>query len=251
VTVFRTGGDRWDGYDSWPPKASSPAALYLQPNGKLSFTPPSAGAAFDDYVSDPAKPVPVVERIENNGMPRDYITADQRFASRRPDVLTYQTDALTEDVTLTGWVTPVLHVSTSGTDADFIVKLIDVFPDSAANWPGDATQFPVGGYQQLVRGEPFRARYRRSFEKPSPMVPNAADSIRFEMPPIHHTFRRGHRIMVQIQSTWFPHIDLNPQRFVPNIFEAKPSDFQKATMRVYHTPGRATRLELRRLGDGE
>ena len=251
VTVFRTGGDRWDGYDSWPPKGSSPAALYLQPNGKLSFTPPRAGASFDEYVSDPAKPVPVVERIENNGMPRDYITADQRFASRRPDVLTYQTDELTEDVTLTGWVTPVLHVSTSGTDADFIVKLIDVFPDSAANWPGDATQFPVGGYQQLVRGEPFRARYRRSFEKPSPMLPNAADSIRFDMPPIHHTFRRGHRIMVQIQSTWFPHIDLNPQRFVPNVFEAKPSDFQKATMRVYHTPTRATRLELRRLGDGE
>ena len=251
VTVFRTGGDHWDGYDSWPPKASSPAALYLQPNGKLSFTPPSAGGAFDEYVSDPAKPVPLVERIENNGMPRDYITADQRFASRRPDVLTYQTEPLTEDVTLTGWVTPVLHVSTTGTDADFIVKLIDVFPDSAANWPNDATQFPVGGYQQLVRGEPFRARYRRSFVKPSPMVPNAADSIRFDMPPIHHTFRRGHRIMVQIQSTWFPHIDLNPQRFVPNIFEAKASDFQKATMRVYHTPARATRLELRRLGDGE
>jgi uncharacterized protein len=251
VTVFRTGADRWDGYDSWPPKGSSPVALYLHPNGKLSFTPPSAGSAFDEYVSDPAKPVPVVERIENNGMPRDYITADQRFASRRPDVLAYQSDVLTEDITLTGWVMPVLHVSTSGTDADFIVKLIDVFPDSAANWPGDATQFPVGGYQQLVRGEPFRARYRRSFEKPSPMVPNAADSIRFDMPPIHHTFRRGHRIMVQIQSTWFPHIDLNPQRFVPNIFEAKPSDFQKATMRVYHTPARATRLELRRLSDGQ
>jgi putative CocE/NonD family hydrolase len=248
VLVFRTGGDTWDRYDSWPPKASTPASLYLQPGGKLSFSQPSkGGAAFDEYVSDPAKPVPVVERVENNGMPRDYITADQRFASRRPDVLTYQTDALTSDVTLTGWVTPVLHVSTSGTDADFIVKLIDVFPDSAANWPNDPTMFPVGGYQQLVRGEPFRARYRRSFEKPSPMVANAPDSIRFDMPPIHHTFRRGHRIMVQIQSTWFPHIDRNPQRFVPNVFEAKPSDFQRATMRVYHTPARATRLELRRL----
>jgi putative CocE/NonD family hydrolase len=250
VTVFRTGGDRWDGYDAWPPKASTPASIYLQPNGKLAFTPPASGAAqFDEYVSDPAKPVPTVERVENNGMPRDYITADQRFASRRTDVLNYQTDALAEDVTLTGWVTPVLHVSTSGTDADFIVKLIDAFPDSAANWPGDATQFPVGGYQQLVRGEPFRARYRRSFEKPLPMVSNAADSIRFDMPPIHHTFRRGHRIMVQIQSTWFPHIDLNPQRFVPNVFEAKPADFQKATMRVYHTPAKPTRLELRRLVD--
>jgi len=251
VLVFRTGGDKWDGYDSWPPKASTPVSLYLQPGGKLAFTPPSAGNAFDEYVSDPAKPVPTVERIENQGMPRDYITADQRFASRRTDVLTYQTDALTSDVTLTGPVNPVLHVSTSGTDADFIVKLIDVFPDSAAGWPNDPTAFPVGGYQQLVRGEPFRARYRRSFETPSPMVANKPDSIKFEMPSIHHTFRRGHRIMVQVQSTWFPHIDLNPQRFVPNIFEAKPSDFQKATMRVYHMPGRATRLELRRLPDVE
>jgi hypothetical protein len=249
VLVFRTGGDQWDGYDSWPPKASTPAALYLQANGKLAFTPPSGGASFDEYVSDPAKPVPLVERIENNGMPRDYITADQRFASRRTDVLTYQTDVLTSDVTLTGPVNPVLHVSTSGTDADFIVKLIDVFPDTSSNWPGDQSGFTVGGYQQLVRGEPFRARYRRSFEKPSAMVPNAADSIKFEMPSIHHTFRRGHRIMVQVQSTWFPHIDRNPQRFVPNIFEAKPSDFQKATMRVYHTPEKATRLELRRLPD--
>ncbi|HEV8495731.1 MAG TPA: CocE/NonD family hydrolase [Gemmatimonadaceae bacterium] len=249
VLVFRTGGDQWDGYDSWPPKASTPAALYLQANGKLAFTPPSGGASFDEYVSDPAKPVPLVERIENNGMPRDYITADQRFASRRTDVLTYQTDVLTSDVTLTGPVNPVLHVSTSGTDADFIVKLIDVFPDTASNWTGDQSGFTVGGYQQLVRGEPFRARYRRSFEKPSAMVPNAADSIKFEMPSIHHTFRRGHRIMVQVQSTWFPHIDRNPQRFVPNIFEAKPSDFQKATMRVYHTPEKATRLELRRLPD--
>ena len=251
VLVFRTGGDKWDSYDSWPPKASTPVSLYLQPGGKLAFTPPSAGAAYDEYVSDPAKPVPTVERVENQGMPRDYITADQRFASRRTDVLTYQTDVLASDVTLTGWVTPVLHVSTSGTDADFIVKLVDVFPDSAANWPNDPSMFPVGGYQQLVRGEPFRARYRRSFEKPSPMVANTPDSIRFDMPPIHHTFRRGHRIMVQVQSTWFPHIDRNPQRFVPNIFEAKPSDFQKATMRVYHTPAKPTRLELRRLPDSQ
>jgi len=247
VLVFRTGGDRWDRYDSWPPKGATPSSLYLQPGGKLAFSPPAAGAAFDEYVSDPAKPVPTVERIENQGMPRDYITADQRFASRRPDVLTYQTDVLTSDVTLTGPVTPVLHVSTSGTDADFIVKLIDVFPDTAANWPNDVTGFPVGGYQQLVRGEPFRARYRRSFEKPSPLVANTPDSITFEMPPIHHTFRRGHRIMVQVQSTWFPHIDRNPQRYVANIFEAKPSDFQKASMRVYHSAARPTRLEVRQL----
>jgi putative CocE/NonD family hydrolase len=159
----------------------------------------------------------------------------------------YQTDVLTEDVTLTGPVTPVLHVSTTGTDADFIVKLVDVFPDDAANWAGDNSGFTVGGYQQLVRGEPFRARYRRSFEKPSAMVPNQPDSLRFEMPSIHHTFKKGHRIMVQVQSTWFPHIDRNPQTFVPNIFFAKPDDFRAATMKVYHSPQRPTRLEVRQI----
>jgi putative CocE/NonD family hydrolase len=195
-------------------------------------------------VSDPAKPVPLVDRVEGQGMPRDYITADQRFASRRPDVLVYQTDVLGEDVTLSGPLHPVLHVSTSGTDADFIVKLIDVFPNDAPNWAGDQSGFLVGGYQQLVRGEPFRARYRRSFEKPAPMVANQADSIKFEMPSIHHTFRKGHRIMVQVQSTWFPHIDRNPQTYVPNIFFAKPEDFRAATMRVYHSATKPTRIEL-------
>jgi predicted acyl esterase len=156
----------------------------------------------------------------------------------------YQTEALAEDVTLSGPLHPVLHVSTSGTDADFIVKLIDVFPSDAPNWTGDQSGFLVGGYQQLVRGEPFRARYRRSFEKPSPMVANQADSIKFEMPSIHHTFKKGHRIMVQVQSTWFPHIDRNPQTYVPNIFFAKPGDFKAATMRVYHSEAKPTRIEL-------
>ncbi|MCC7051667.1 MAG: CocE/NonD family hydrolase [Gemmatimonadaceae bacterium] len=251
VLVFRTGADRWDRYDAWPAPAAAPAALYLHPGGRLAFTPPAATGGFDAYVSDPAKPVPLVERIESNGMPRDYITADQRFASRRTDVLTYQTEVLTEGVTLTGPVSPLLHVSTSGTDADFIVKLIDVFPDTSSNWPGDQSGFTVGGYQQLVRGEPFRARYRRSFERPLPMVANRPDSVHFEMPSIHHTFRAGHRIMVQVQSTWFPHIDRNPQVFVPNIFEAKPGDFRAATMRVYHSAAKPTRLELRRLPAGQ
>ena len=247
VLVFRTGAGTWDRYDAWPVTSATATSLYLHPRGKLAFTPPTAGSTFDEYISDPAHPVPLVDRIESNGMPRDYITADQRFASRRPDVLTYQTDVLTDDITLTGPISPILHVSTTGSDADFIVKLIDVFPDSAANWPGDASGFVVGGYQQLVRGEPIRARYRRSFEKPVPMVPGKADSVKFEMPSIHHTFKRGHRIMVQVQSSWFPHIDRNPQTFVPNIFEAKPSDFRKATMRVYHMPTKLSRLEMRRL----
>jgi len=249
--VFRTGADRWDRYDAWPPKNVERKSLYLGAGGRLSFDAPTVfaqrnapGAEFTAYVSDPAKPVPLVDRIEPQGMPRDYITADQRFASRRPDVIVFQTEPLAEDVTIAGPVTPVLHVATSGTDADFVVKLIDVFPDDAPNWPGDSSGFRVGGYQQLVRGEPFRGKFRRSFSDPIPFVPNQPDSIRFAMPDINHTFRKGHRIMVQIQSTWFPHIDRNPQTFVPNIFFAKPEDFRAATMRVYHSAARPTRIDV-------
>jgi hypothetical protein len=244
VLVFRTGGDKWDRYPTWPAPAARKVSLYLQPNGKLGFSAPTGGSAFDQYVSDPMHPVPLVDRVEGQGMPRDYITADQRFASRRADVLTYRTEVLTEDVTLAGPVHPVLHVSTTGTDADFIVKLIDVFPNDAPNWSGDQSGFVVGGYQQLVRGEPFRARYRRSFEKPQPLVPNRADSVAFDMPPVNHTFKKGHRIMVQVQSTWFPHVERNPQTYVPNIFFAKPEDYKTATMKVFHTPAKATRLEV-------
>ena len=157
--MFRTGADRWDRYSEWPPNAAQRKALYFHPGGKLSFDPPSAAngdAGFDSYISDPAKPVPILDRIHAQAQPADYMTADQRFASRRPDVLVYQTDVLSEDVTVAGAISPVLHVATSGTDADFIVKFIDVFPDSAANWPGDSSGFTVAGYQQLERGEPFR-----------------------------------------------------------------------------------------------
>ena len=251
--VFRTGADKWDRYDAWPPKNLEKKSLYLGAGGSLSFEPSARAkqvatdarnADFTAYVSDPNKPVPLVDRVESQGMPRDYITADQRFAARRPDVIVFQTEALTEDVTVAGPVNPVLYVATSGTDADFVVKLIDVFPDDAPNWPGDSSGFKVGGYQQLVRGEPFRGKFRRSFSKPVSFVPNEPDSIRFTMPDINHTFKKGHRIMVQVQSTWFPHIDRNPQKFVPNIFFAKPSDFQTATMRVYHSPGKLTRIEI-------
>ena len=216
-------------------------------SGKLGFSAPGVGpaaASFDEYVSDPADPVPVVGRKDGSGMPRDYMVGDQRFASARKDVLTYVTDVLTEDVTVAGPVSPVLHVSTSGTDGDFDVKLIDVWPDDAPNWPGDTTGFKVAGYQQMVRGEPFRGRYRRGASAPAAFVPNQADSLRFTMPDINHTFRKGHRIMVQVQSSWFPLTDRNPQTFVPNIFEASPSDFVKATMRVYHEPSRVSRIEV-------
>jgi putative CocE/NonD family hydrolase len=245
--VFETGTNRWRFYESFPTKEARKASLYLHPGGKLAFTPPpalSGAAEFDAYVSDPSKPVPTTGRIETNGMPRDYITGDQRYASRRSDVLTYQSDVLTEDVTIAGPLSPLLHVATSGTDADFFVKVIDVMPDDAPNWEGDASGFTVGGAQFLLRGEPFRGRYRRSFRTPVPFVPDQPDSLAFTMPDINHTFRRGHRIMIQIQSSWFPFIDRNPQTFVPNIFEALPGDFRAATMRVYRSAARPTRVEV-------
>jgi putative CocE/NonD family hydrolase len=247
VLVYRSGGERWDRYDAWPPKNANAKSLYLLPGGKLGWQQSGAGAgkaSFDEYISDPANPVPVVGRADRSGMPRDYMTGDQRFASKRADVLTYQTDPLTDDVTIAGPVSPVLHVATSGTDADFVVKLIDVFPDNAPNWPGDTSGFVVAGYQQLVRGEPFRGRYRRDPAKPVAFVPNKTDSLRYAMPDINHTFKKGHRIMVQIQSSWFPLNDRNPQTFVPNIFEAKPEDFKTATMRVFHSATDASRLEV-------
>lgn len=248
VLVYRTGGERWDRYDQWPPPSAAKRALYLRDRGELAWQPQPRGvpgAAFaDQYVSDPANPVPVVNEPNPDGMPRAYMTGDQRFVMDRSDVLVFVSPPLREDVTVSGPVSPVLYVSTSGTDADFDVKLIDVFPDNAPDWPGDTTAFKVAGYQQLVRGEPFRGRYRRDPSKPIAFVPNQPDSLRFDMPDINHTFKRGHRIMVQIQSSWFPLTDRNPQTFVANIFEARPEDFQRATMRVYHTPAQPSRVEL-------
>ncbi len=256
VLVYRTGGERWDRFDAMPPKSAVKKSLYLLSGKKLgwagSSTPdrPGAGAedwqllATDQYTNDPAKPVPVVGRKDSNGMPRDYMSGDQRFASARADVLTYQTEPLTEDVTIVGPVAPTLYVSTTGTDADFDVKLIDVFPDDAPNWPGDTTGFKVAGYQQLVRGEPFRGRYRHDPSKPEAFFPNRTDSLHFTMPDIDHAFKKGHRIMVQVQSSWFPLNDRNPQTFVPNIFEAKPEDYTSATMSLYHTQKMTSRIDV-------
>jgi putative CocE/NonD family hydrolase len=252
VLAFRTGGERWDSYDAWPPRNANKKSLYLAANGGLAWSPAPRSqppVPFTEYVSDPAHPVPVVERNTPEGMPRDCMVGDQRFASKRSDVITFQTEPLTEDVTIVGPVSPVLHVSTTGTDADFDVKLIDVWPDDAPNWQGDTTGFKVAGYQQMVRGEPFRGRYRKNPANPYPFIRNMTDSLRFTMPDINHTFRKGHRIMVQIQSSWFPLTDRNPQTFVPNIFEAKPEDFKSATMRVYHSAAHPSRVEVYVLGD--
>jgi len=243
--MFETGTNVWRRYDSWPPKSVQGKSLYLHAGGKLSFLTnanDAAGRGYDEYVSDPNRPVPFIE-TQSTGVPQAYMDADQRFAAKRPDVLVYQTDPLDEDLTVAGPVSPRLWVSTSGTDSDFIVKLIDVYPMDFPDPDPNPQEVKMGGYQQLVRGEPFRLKFRKSFEKPEPVKPNEATALDFELPSINHTFRRGHRIMVQIESTWFPLVDRNPQKFV-NIPDAKPEDFQAATERIYRSGEHGSRLML-------
>ena len=229
--MFETGTNTWRRYDSWPPKNVQTRTLYFAGDGRLSFEAGEQGGGYDEYTSDPTRPVPFVE-TQDTGVPQTYMDADQRFAAKHPDVLVYQTPPLEEDLTVTGPVSPRLWVSSSGTDSDFIVKLIDVFPMNSADPEPNPKELRMGGYQQLVRGEPFRAKFRKSFEKPEPLKPNEPTAIDFDLPSINHMFRRGHRIMVQVQSTWFPLVDRNPQKF-ESIPEAKAEDFQKATERVY------------------
>lgn len=231
ASVFETGTNQWRQYDLWPPKNTAEKTLYFGANGTLSFDPP-ADSGYDEYISDPNKPVPFYEHT-TSGMARPYMDGDNREQGWRTDVLTYQTEPLTEDITIAGPIRPSLQVSTTGTDSDFDVKLIDVYPEEFPNADPNPMQIEMSGYQQLVRGEPFRGRFRNSFEKPEPFKPGQQTKVEFVMPDVNHTFRRGHRIMVQVQSSWFPLADLNPQTFVSNIYEAKPGDFQKATQRVY------------------
>jgi uncharacterized protein len=257
--VFETGTNVWREYSDWPPNNAQAKTLYFHAGGKLSFDLPRAESpAFDEYVSDPAKPVPFVN-YPDLSVPQEYMVSDQRFAASRTDVVVYQTPVLEEDVTIAGPVSPRLFVSTSGTDSDWDVKLIDVYPaDYPETKPAptesdepEARQKDVppptlvmGNYQQLVRGEPFRGKFRHSFENPEPFTPDKVEEIDFTMPDINHTFRRGHRIMVQVQSSWFPLTDRNPQTFV-RIPEAKPSDFVKATERLYHSESEASGVAVR------
>ena len=250
--IFETGANRWRIFDAWPPKGTTPRALYLRENGGLSFEPPPTAKRFDEYRSDPARPVPFIER-QATDRTSDYMIQDQRFASRRADVLVYQSEPLTEDVTIAGPVRPSFWVSTSGTDADWVVKLIDVYPDDAAEKAAPTGTGPLragesmGGYQQLVRGDVLRGKFRNSLEKPEPFVPDAQTHIEFEMLDVLHTFRKGHRIMVQVQSSWFPLVDRNPGQFM-DIYHAKPSDYQPTTQRVFHAAGAASRIEVNVLG---
>jgi putative CocE/NonD family hydrolase len=231
--VFLTGANEWKTYDQWPPKNLKVESLYFHPGGRLTFEPPKEAESMDEYISDPAKPVPHIDWTDI-GMTREYMVADQRHAARRPDVLVYQTDVLSEDVTIAGPITASLFVSTTGTDSDFIVKLIDVYPNDALDNSPNPLERSMGGYQMLVRGEPMRARFRKSFERPEPMIPGKVDKVEWVMPDSYHTFKSGHRIMVQVHSSWFPLIDRNPQKFV-DIRNATEADFQKATQRVYHS----------------
>jgi len=188
---------------------------------------------YDEYISDPAKPVPHVSTITVS-MTAEYMVHDQRFASTRTDVLVYRTEPLEEDVTIAGPLRPTLHVSTTGTDSDWVVKLIDVYPDDFPEPNPNPARARMGGFEQLLRGEPFRGKFRNSFEKPEPFEPGKVTKVEFTMPDVYHTFRRGHRVMIHVQSTWFPLVDRNPQKFM-DIYSAKSTDFQKATQRVYRS----------------
>lgn len=248
--VFETGRNQWREFDSWPPATAQTRSLYLNANGKLTWTAPTAAAGADEYTSDPAKPVPMTGDIAI-GMTREHMVDDQRFAASRPDVLVYDTGVLDQDVTIAGPVLNQLFVSITGTDADFIVKLIDVFPDDLPfpdydGFKPETRRPPMAGYQMLVRGEVFRGKFRNSFSTPEPFVPGQVTKVEYAMNDIFHTFRRGHRIMIQIQSTWFPIVDRNPQKFM-KINEAKESDFQKAVHRVFHQNGAASRITVQTL----
>lgn len=242
--VFETGINQWREEAQWPPAAAKLQSIFLQPEGKLSFQEPvKTTNAFDEYLSEPLKPVPFVDWTDI-GMHADYMVADQRFAGRRPDVLVYQTAAFDHDYRLAGPIDVELYVSTTGTDSDWIVKVIDVYPTDFPDPKENPTRVRMGGFQQLVRGDVMRGRFRNSFEKPEAFRPGEPTRVRFTLPDICHAFRPGHRLMVQIQSTWFPLVDRNPQSFV-EINAAKPDDFQKATQRVYRSPEMTSRLVVR------
>jgi uncharacterized protein len=243
--TFQTGSNTWKTYDSWPPKNAVKKNLYFQANGKLSFEKPSVNSTdrYDSYISDPAHPVPYRTRpIEETYGPGSrwytWLTEDQRFVNNRPDVLSWETDSLTDDVTVTGSIFAKLFAATTGTDADWVVKLIDVYPEQ---YPKEAK---MAGYEFMVANDVFRGRFRKSFETPEAITPNKTEEYTIDLHSLNHVFKKGHKIMVQVQSTWFPIIDRNPQKYVPNIFEAKEEDFQIATHKIYRSAEAASHIEL-------
>ena len=235
--MFFSGEKKMKSFTEWPPKKVEMTPLYLGEKGKLEFTAPEAIASFSQYVSDPSHPVPYTDKILRYRS-ADFMTGDQRFASRRTDVLTYHTEPLSADMTLGGELLADLKVSISTTDADFVVKLIDVFPDDADNTGGI-----LNGYQMLVRGDVMRGRYRKSFEMPEAFIPNQQTTVSFRLNDIAHTFKKGHRVMVQIQSSWFPYVDRNPQQFV-NIYQCSDSYFVKSAIKIFHQKNQASKIIL-------
>lgn len=231
--MFNTGTKRWQKFDVWPPRDVPQVKFYFGEGGKLSISKPFNQLASFSYLSDPAKPVPYTSQIEGlTFTPRRYMSDDQRYASRRPDVLTFETDTLAEEVTIAGEIMAKLKVAMTGTDADFVVKLIDVYPQNHPEYEHNPKNITMGGYQQLVRAEVFRGRFRNSFEKPEPFVPGKETEVNVPLQDVLHTFKKGHRIMIQIHSTWFPYIDRNPQKYVDNIYKADEKDFIKSTITV-------------------
>jgi uncharacterized protein len=245
ATVFFTGENKWHEFKVWPPEGVHPTNIYFNENNLLAFERPLAANSFDEYTSDPAKPVPYNDGVHDDRT-REYMDDDQRFAATRTDVLIYKTDTLKEDLTLAGPLIVNLNVSISTTDADFVVKLIDVFPDNF-EYPGEprpsAPGYIMNGYQMLLRGDIMRGKYRNSFEKPEPFIPGKNTEVKFTMNDVAHTFKKGHRIMLQVQSSWFPLFDRNPQKFV-NIYTCSDSDFQKSTIRIYHEAANASFIVL-------
>jgi len=249
ATIFFTGENKWRHFDSWPDAQAREEKIYLQGKNGLSPKTPGIEPAYDEYISDPQHPVPYTQDVHFNRT-RDYMTDDQRFASRRPDVLTYESDILKEELTIGGTVRADLRCSISTTDADFVVKIIDVFPDSLSFnridiYAADEGEksYPMGGYQMLVRGEIFRGKFRNSFENPEAFQPGKTETIQFQTADVAHTFKKGHRLMIQIQSSWFPLSDRNPQKFT-NIYTCDDADFQKSTIRIFHDRQNASSITL-------
>jgi len=254
ATTFQTGSDTWTSYDSWPPKEAQTKHLYFREDGKLSFDAPTTDSkdAADSYLSDPAHPVPYRRRPVDMTYPQDHpgswftwLVQDQRFVDGRPDVLTWQTDPLKDDVTVAGSVVAKLFASTTGSDADWVVKLIDVYPEKVEE------DWKLSGFELMVADEIFRGRYRNSFDKPEAISPNQVTPFTVDLHSTNHVFKKGHRIMVQVQSTWFPLYDRNPQKFVPNIFAAKESDYQKATQTIYRSKEHPSSVEVMLLPNGK
>ncbi len=243
--VFVTGSNEWRSFDRWPPQAAQKKNLYFHENGRLSFSLPveKTEEAFDSYSSDPEKPVPFSSETRTS-QGHLWMVEDQRFAASRPDVLVYETDVLEEDITIAGPVIANLFVSSSGTDADWIVKLIDVYPGTAPDNKPNPCGVRMGHFQMLVGADVFRGKYRNSFTTPEPFVADEVTEIKYDLRDKGHTFKKGHRIMVQVQSTWFPVIDRNPQKFV-DIYHAEESDFQKALHKVYRSSTHSSHLKLR------